>query len=74
VILINAEYDDLRASSEAFAAQLALAAVDVRQVMVRSMMHGFLNHAATIPPVSEALDLMAEAVTRTAVAKSAVSA
>jgi acetyl esterase/lipase len=74
VILINAEYDDLRASSEAFAAQLALAAVDVRQVMVRSMMHGFLNHAATIPPVSEALDLMAEAVTRAAVAKSAVSA
>ena len=51
VVLLNAEYDDLRSSSEAFAAQLAVAGVDVRQVLFRGLLHGFLNMPATIEPV-----------------------
>lgn len=62
VVLLNAEYDDLRASSEAFAAQLAVAGVDVRQVLVPSILHGFLNMPPTIEPVDRALRLMAEIV------------
>ena len=62
VLILNAEYDDLRPSGEAFAAALALAGVDVRQVRVQTMLHGFLNLPASIEPVSDALDLMAEAV------------
>jgi acetyl esterase/lipase len=58
-LVLNAEYDDLRASGQAFAAALAAAGVDVRQVMLASMLHGFLNLPATIGPVSAALDLIA---------------
>jgi acetyl esterase/lipase len=58
-LVLNAEYDDLRASGQAFAAALAAAGVDVRQVMATSMLHGFLNLPATIGPVSAALDLIA---------------
>ena len=61
-VLLNAEYDDLRPSAEAFAAKLALAGVDVRQVLVRGMLHGFLNLPASIEPVGRALDLLAEVV------------
>jgi len=59
VLVLNAEYDDLRASGQAFAAALAAAGVDVRQVMATSMLHGFLNLPATIGPVCDALDLIA---------------
>jgi acetyl esterase/lipase len=61
-LVLNAEYDDLRASGEALAAQLALAGVDVRQVMAPGMLHGFLNTRPDIEPVGRALDLMAEVV------------
>jgi acetyl esterase/lipase len=61
-LVINAEYDDLRASGEAFSAALALASVDVRQVQVKTMLHGFLNLAANLEPVSAALDLIARTV------------
>jgi acetyl esterase len=64
VLLLNSEYDDLRASAEVFAGQLAVAGVDVRQVLARGMLHGFLNLHAGIEPVDRALDLMAEVVTR----------
>jgi acetyl esterase len=60
VLVLNAEYDDLRASGQAFAAALAVAGVDVRQVMVTSMLHGFLNLPASIGPVGDALELIAE--------------
>jgi acetyl esterase len=60
VLLLNAEYDDLRSSSEAFAAQLAVAGVDVRQVLVRGMLHGFLNLPPSIEPVGRALNVMAD--------------
>jgi acetyl esterase/lipase len=66
-LVLNAEYDDLRASGQAFAAALAAAGVDVRQVMVTSMLHGFLNLPATIGPVSDALDLIAATIRGTAV-------
>jgi acetyl esterase/lipase len=62
VLVLNAEYDDLRVSSEAFAARLAVAGVDVRQVLARGMLHGFLNTRPDIEPVGRALDLMAEVV------------
>lgn len=61
-LVLNAEYDDLRASGEAFTAQLALAGVDVRQVTAIGMLHGFLNTRPDIEPVGRALDLMADVV------------
>lgn len=61
-VVVNAEYDDLRASGEAFAAALALAGVDVRQVLVRGVLHGFLNQPAELEPVGQALDLIAATV------------
>jgi acetyl esterase/lipase len=63
-VLLNAEYDNLRASGEAFAAALALAGVDVRQVLVPGVLHGFLNQPAELEPVGRCLDLMAEVVGR----------
>jgi acetyl esterase len=65
VLLLNSEYDDLRASAEVFAGQLAVAGVDVRQVMARGMLHGFLNLHAGVEPVDRALALMADAVADT---------
>jgi acetyl esterase/lipase len=62
-LVVNAEYDRLRASGEAFTAALAVAGVDVRQVLVRGLLHGFLNLPAEVEPVSHCLDLMAEVVT-----------
>jgi acetyl esterase len=62
VLVLNAEYDDLRASGEAFSAALALAGVDVRQVQVKTMLHGFLNIPASIEPVGGALGLIAGTV------------
>ena len=59
-LVLNAEYDDLRSSGQAFASALAAAGVDVRQVMVASMLHGFLNLPASIGPVGGALELIAE--------------
>jgi acetyl esterase/lipase len=59
VLVLNAEYDDLRASGQAFTAALAAAGVDVRQVMASGMLHGFLNLPASIGPVGTALDLIA---------------
>jgi acetyl esterase/lipase len=65
VVLLNSEYDDLRASAEAFAGQLAVAGVDVLKVLVRGMLHGFLNLHPGIEPVDRALDLMADVVAGT---------
>jgi acetyl esterase/lipase len=61
-VVINAEYDDLRASGEAFTAALAVAGVDVRQVTVPGVLHGFLNQPAELEPVGRCLDLMARVV------------
>jgi acetyl esterase/lipase len=61
-LVINAEYDRLRASGEAFAAALALAGVDVRQVTVPGVLHAFLNQPAEVEPVGRCLDLIASTV------------
>jgi acetyl esterase/lipase len=61
-LVLNAEYDDLRASGEAFTAALALAGVDVRQVLVHGVLHAFLNQPADLEPVDRALDLIATTV------------
>jgi acetyl esterase/lipase len=66
VLLINAQYDDLRSSGEAFAAALATSGVDVQQVLAHGVLHGFLNLPAEIAPVGRALDLMAATVSRSA--------
>jgi len=63
-LVLNAEYDHLRASSEAFTAAAAQAGVDVRQVLIRGMLHGFLNLPAEVAPVRQCLDLIAETITR----------
>jgi acetyl esterase/lipase len=70
-LLLNAEYDRLRASGEAFAAALALAGVDVRQVCVPGVLHAFLNQPAEVEPVGRSLDLIAETVVGERVAVSA---
>ena len=62
VLVLNAEYDHLRASGEAFTAALAIAGVDVRQVTVRGLLHGFLNQPAELEPVGSCLDLIAATV------------
>jgi acetyl esterase len=63
VLVLDAEFDDLRPSGEAFTAQLAAASVDVRHVLVPGRPHGFLNQpAAALEPVDRALDLMAAVV------------
>jgi acetyl esterase/lipase len=69
VLLLNSEYDDLRASAEVFAGQLAVAGVDVRQVLARGMLHGFLNLHDGIEPVDEALALMAGTVAGSVIRK-----
>jgi acetyl esterase len=61
-VIINAEYDELRASGQAFAAALAVAGVDVRQVTIRGLLHAFLNLSADIEPVGRCLDLLADVV------------
>lgn len=59
-LVLNAEYDDLRASGEAFSASLAAAGVDTQQVLVKGLLHGFLNLSRDFAPVGTALDLMAQ--------------
>jgi acetyl esterase/lipase len=70
-LVLNAEYDHLRASGEAFTAALARAGVDVRQVRVPGVLHGFLNQPAELEPVGRCLDLIAATVAGTETAVSA---
>ncbi|WP_078916307.1 alpha/beta hydrolase [Streptomyces viridochromogenes] len=61
-LLLDAEYDGLRASSEAFAAALAKARVPVRHVTVPGLLHGFLSLPASLEPVDHGLAVLAETV------------
>lgn len=58
-LIVNAEYDVLRASGQAFAAALAEAGVDVEVRLAAGVLHGHLNLPPVLPPVVETLDLIA---------------
>lgn len=62
VLMIDAEYDDLRASEEAFLPLLAAAGVDVRRHLAPGTMHGFVNLPAEVEPVGEVFELIASTV------------
>ncbi|WSQ14022.1 alpha/beta hydrolase [Streptomyces sp. NBC_01231] len=64
-LLLDAEYDDLRASSEAFAAALVKSGVPARHVTVPGVLHGFLNLPASLDPVDHALAVLAETLATT---------
>jgi acetyl esterase/lipase len=64
VLMITSEYDDLRASGEAFAAQLEQAGVTTNLTMAAGMLHGHLNLQPTIPEVDRSLQLFADALKR----------
>lgn len=64
VLVVNAELDSLRASGEAFAAELARASVDVHVVRQRGAMHGYLNEIGH-PAAERTLALLADAVEQT---------
>jgi acetyl esterase/lipase len=58
-LVLNAEFDDLRPSGQTFAAALAMAGVDVQQVLVRGHLHGFLNYGFEYDDIVGVLRLMA---------------
>jgi acetyl esterase/lipase len=60
-LIVTADRDRLRASGEAFAAELALAGVDVRLVRLRGALHGYLNQIGD-PAAEATLALLADAV------------
>lgn len=64
VAMLSCEFDDLRASSDAFAEQLEAAGVPLSRRLARGMLHGHLNWfpAAALPEVSESIDFFAAAV------------
>jgi acetyl esterase/lipase len=62
VLVVNAEFDDLRTSGQAFTAALAMTGVDVRQLLVRGHLHGFLNYGLEYDDVRAVLNLMAAEV------------
>ncbi|MFJ8048319.1 alpha/beta hydrolase [Streptomyces luteogriseus] len=64
-LLLDAEYDGLRASSEAFAAALRASGVPLRHVTVPGVLHGFLSLPASLEPVDRALTVLAQTVTTT---------
>ncbi|MEH0527866.1 alpha/beta hydrolase [Streptomyces stelliscabiei] len=61
-LVLDAEYDDLRASSEAFAAALVKSGAPVRHVTVPGVLHGFLNLPSSVEPVDHALAVLAQTV------------
>jgi acetyl esterase len=61
-LVVNAECDDLRASGEAFVADLARAGVDVRQVTAPGMLHSFLMLPDAVEPAGRVRALIAETV------------
>jgi acetyl esterase len=60
--LVDAEYDDLRASAEPFHALLVAAGVPVRRHLTPGVLHGFLNLPAEIEPIGEVFQLIANVV------------
>jgi len=61
-VVLDAEYDDLRGSGEAFAERLVASGVPVHRNVVAGMPHGFLNMTLDWAEVDDALDLLAAMV------------
>ncbi len=60
--IVTCEYDDLRASGEAFAGQLADAGVPARIEVERGVMHGHLNRDPSLPGMAHSLEIFAAAL------------
>ena len=60
------EYDDLRASGEVLADQLAAAGIPVHLELARGMVHGHLGRSPSLEPVDQTLDFFAAALTSAA--------
>lgn len=60
--LLLAEYDDLRASGDLLAKQLAEVDVPVRTYRAAGMLHGHLNRSASLKEVDRSLDFFAESL------------
>ncbi|WP_461173274.1 alpha/beta hydrolase [Arthrobacter sp. Z1-9] len=58
--IVACEYDDVRGSSELFAANLEQAGVPVSFFLARGALHGHLNHAAGSPEAQPVLDFLAK--------------
>jgi acetyl esterase len=58
--IVACEYDDVRGSSELFAANLKRAGVPVSYFLARGAVHGHLNHAAGSPEAQPVLDFLAK--------------
>lgn len=63
-VIVNADRDRLRASGEAFAAELVLSGVDVRVVREHGALHGFLNEPGNAA-AERTLALMTEVASAT---------
>lgn len=64
-VVISAEIDDLRPSSDLLARQLAAAGVPVTRYLARGMLHGHLNWfpGPDLPEVGRTIDVLAQALT-----------
>jgi acetyl esterase/lipase len=62
VVMVDAEYDDLRRSQEPFLAALTVAGVPATRHLVPGVLHGFLNLPAVVDPVGRAFQLIADVV------------
>jgi acetyl esterase/lipase len=58
--IVACEYDDVRGSSELFAANLQQAGIPVSYFLARGAVHGHLNHAAGSPEAQPVLDFLAK--------------
>jgi acetyl esterase len=64
-LVIVSEYDDLRASGEAFACAARADGVDVDEYLARGVIHGHLNLTPLVPEVDATLQRLADAVVAT---------
>lgn len=69
-LIVTADRDQLRSSAEAFAAELAVAGVDVSIARQRGALHGFLNEIGN-PAAESTIELLRRAVPATARARAA---
>jgi len=71
VVMVDAEYDDLRRSQEPFLDALSAAGVPTTRHVAPGVLHGFLNLPAEVEPVGRAFQLIADVVATPATIPSA---